>query len=120
MNAFEQLKELIENRSDAITENMSEEDLEQINALLNRISGHADKVAETIAANLSEENKETIKKKAKDVQKNKLNDQELARRQKMNALQDQICSSGETGNPAAEKAWQSVRELLEKPDAKQK
>jgi hypothetical protein len=38
----------------------------------------------------------------------------------MNALQDQICSSGETGNPAAEKAWQSVRELLEKPDAKQK
>ncbi|MCR5793917.1 MAG: lysine--tRNA ligase [Solobacterium sp.] len=67
---------------------MSEEDLEQINALLNRISGNADKIAETIAANLSEENKETIKKKAKEVQKNKLNDQELARRQKMNALQE--------------------------------
>ena len=89
MNAFDQLKELIETRSDAISENMSEEDLEQLNALLNKIRGGADRLAETIAENLSEEDKENIKKKTKDIQKNKLNDQELARRQKMNALQEQ-------------------------------
>ena len=89
MNAFDQLKELIETRSDAISENVSEEDLEQLNALLNKIRGGADRLAETIAENLSEEDKENIKKKTKDIQKNKLNDQELARRQKMNALQEQ-------------------------------
>ena len=45
MNAFDQLKELIETRSDAISENMSEEDLEQLNALLNKIRGGADRLA---------------------------------------------------------------------------
>lgn len=34
-------------------------------------------------------------------------------RERMNALQDQICSSGETGNKAAETAWLSVQSLLE-------
>lgn len=34
-------------------------------------------------------------------------------RQRMNALQDLICSSAETGNEAAETAWLSARELLE-------
>lgn len=34
-------------------------------------------------------------------------------RERMNALQDQICSSGETGNLAAETVWLSVQELLE-------
>ena len=34
-------------------------------------------------------------------------------REGMNALQDQILTSGETGNPAAEKAWGLARELLE-------
>ncbi len=33
-------------------------------------------------------------------------------RERMNTLQYQICSSGETGNLAAETAWLSVRELL--------
>ena len=88
MSAFDQLKEMIENHSDIITENMSEDDLEQLNAFLNRISSNAEKLTATIAENLSEENKENLKKKAKDQQKNKLNDQELARRQKMNALQE--------------------------------
>ena len=88
MSAFDQLKEMIENHSDIITENLSEDDLEQLNAFLNRISSNAEKLTATIAENLSEENKENLKKKAKDQQKNKLNDQELARRQKMNALQE--------------------------------
>ena len=40
-------------------------------------------------------------------------------REKMNILQDQICSSGESGNPAAEKAWQYARELLEELESEQ-
>jgi len=88
MSAFDQLKEMIEKHSDIITENMSEDDLEQLNAFLNRISSNAKKLGETIAENLPEENRENLKKKTKDLQKNKLNDQELARRQKMNALQE--------------------------------
>ena len=40
-------------------------------------------------------------------------------REKMNALQDQICSSGETGDAAARKAWTGARELLEELDVKQ-
>ena len=88
MSAFDQLKEMIEKHSDIITENMSEDDLEQLNAFLNRISSNAEKVSETIVENLPEENRENLKKKTKDLQKNKLNDQELARRQKMNALQE--------------------------------
>ncbi len=88
MSAFDQLKEMIEKHSDIITENMSEDDLEQLNAFLNRISSNAEKLGETIAENLPEENRENLKKKTKDLQKNKLNDQELARRQKMNALQE--------------------------------
>ena len=88
MSAFDKLKEMIEKHSDIITENMSEDDLEQLNAFLNRISSNAEKLGETIAENLPEENRENLKKKTKDLQKNKLNDQELARRQKMNALQE--------------------------------
>ena len=34
-------------------------------------------------------------------------------KEKMNALQDQICSSGETGNKVAETAWLSVQKLLD-------
>jgi len=37
-------------------------------------------------------------------------------REKMDALQDEICVSGETGNRAAEKAWLSALELLEQFD----
>ena len=37
-------------------------------------------------------------------------------RERMDALQDQICSSGETGNKAAETAWQSALKLLEEFD----
>lgn len=84
MNAFDQLKELIAKGPESVTE----DELEQLNALLNRIGAKAGKVAETVAENLNEENKENIRKKTKDLQKNKLNDQELARRQKMTALQE--------------------------------
>ena len=38
-------------------------------------------------------------------------------RGRMNALQDQICASGETGNQAAETAWRNVRELLKELEA---
>ena len=34
-------------------------------------------------------------------------------RKKMDALQDEICASGEIGNRAAEKTWQRAQELLE-------
>ena len=40
-------------------------------------------------------------------------------RQRMDALQDQICLSAETGNPAAVTAWLSARELLEELEEKQ-
>ena len=67
MSAFDQLKEMIENHSDIITKNLSEDDLEQLNAFLNRISSNAEKLGETIAENLPEENRENLKKKAKNV-----------------------------------------------------
>ena len=33
-------------------------------------------------------------------------------RERMDALQDEICTSGETGNPAAEKCWRAALDLL--------
>ena len=82
MNALEQLKELMEMKAETV----ADEDLEQLNALLTRIRDRAEQIRTAAAENLSE--KENIRKKAKDIQKNKLNDQELARRQKMTALQE--------------------------------
>ena len=38
----------------------------------------------------------------------------------MDGLQDQICSSGKTGNPVAETVCQSVRELLEELETETK
>ncbi len=37
--------------------------------------------------------------------------------ERMKALQDRICSSGETGNQAAETVWRSVCELLKELEA---
>lgn len=88
-NALEQLRELVEKHSDTISENISDEDLTQLNALLDRIAGGADKLAETIAENIPEENKAALQEKTKEMQKVKLNDQEVSRRQKMEALKAQ-------------------------------
>ena len=88
-NALEQLRELVEKHSDTISENISDEDLTQLNALLDRIAGGADKLAETIADNIPEENKAALQEKTKEMQKVKLNDQEVSRRQKMEALKAQ-------------------------------
>ena len=86
MNPLEQLKETLETHFDAAADSLNESDLEQLNALLDKIKAKAEDTAQQIAGNLSDENKETLKAKAKNIEKNKLTDQEQVRRDKMNAL----------------------------------
>ena len=82
MNPFEQFKAEIEARRDALSENISEEDLSQLNALLDRLSANAKETITKIAESLPEEQKEAVSEKVKA----KMNDQEVVRRQKMDAL----------------------------------
>ncbi len=86
---FEQLKAAIEQKSEVLSENLKEEDLVQFNALLDRLAETATEKAEDIAAAIPEEKKEEIREKVKDAAKAKMNDQEVVRRQKMQALADQ-------------------------------
>ncbi|HCK88382.1 MAG TPA: hypothetical protein DHW39_06195, partial [Erysipelotrichaceae bacterium] len=86
MNPLEQLKETLETHFDAAADSLNESDLEQLNALLDKIKAKAEDTAQQIAGNLSDENKEALKAKAKNIEKNKLTDQEQVRRDKMNAL----------------------------------
>ena len=86
MNPLEQLKETLETHFDAAADSLNESDLEQLNALLDKIKAKAEDTAQQITGNLSDENKETLKAKAKNIEKNKLTDQEQVRRDKMNAL----------------------------------
>ena len=82
MNPLEQLKEKIEANRDFL----SESDLTQLNAILNKASEQAQKQAQAIVENLSEEKKEKLSAKSKKIEKAKMNDQEAVRRDKMNAL----------------------------------
>ena len=86
MNPLEQLKETLETHFDAAADSLNESDLEQLNALLDKIKAKAEDTAQQITGNLSDENKEVLKAKAKNIEKNKLTDQEQVRRDKMNAL----------------------------------
>ena len=86
MNPIEELKAAVMEQREALADSMSEEDLTQLNALLDKLTLSAKQAAETIAESIPEEKKEELKSKAKDAVKAKMNDQELARRQKMDAL----------------------------------
>ena len=86
---FEQLKAAIEQRSETLSENLNEEDLIQFNAFLDKLTKSAAEKAEALAASIPEETKDEIREKVKDAAKAKMNDQEIVRRQKMQALADQ-------------------------------
>lgn len=88
MNPIEQLKEAIEARRDLVSENLSDAELIQLNALLDKIGESVTQKAQEIVDQMPQENKKALQEKAKNVQKAKMNDQEAARRQKMEALQE--------------------------------
>lgn len=82
MNPIEQLKAEIESRRDAFSDSLSEEELTQLNNLLDRLASNAKETITKIAESLPEEQKEVVQEKVKA----KLNDQEVVRRSKMDAL----------------------------------
>lgn len=85
-NALDQFKAMMEEHYDRFQENLSDDDLSMLDALLEKVKAGTMSAAETLAQHLPEENKEALKTKAKEFEKNKLNDQEVVRREKMNAL----------------------------------
>ena len=82
MNPIEQLKAEIESRRDAFSDSLSEEELTQLSSLLDRLASNAKETITKIAESLPEEQKEVVQEKVKA----KLNDQEVVRRSKMDAL----------------------------------
>ncbi|MDO4416008.1 MAG: lysine--tRNA ligase [Erysipelotrichaceae bacterium] len=82
MNPIEQLKAEIESRRDAFSDSLSEEELTQLSSLLDRLASNAKETITKITESLPEEQKEVVQEKVKA----KLNDQEVVRRSKMDAL----------------------------------
>ena len=126
MNALEQLKSLVEEHYDRMEAALSDEDLTMLDAMLEKLKAKTMDAAEAIAENLNEENKETLKAKAKEFEKNKMNDQEVVRREKMNALAEKgmdpfgqaykrTAYSGQLRKEYGEKTLEELEEI--KPEA---